>query len=87
VKPTLPPCPVCGFGDWPEGGMHAARNIHIRSHDKLPCCDMHNRNCEPPYELCCERCTEAAHGLLGVHSDGSACIAPDLSGFTLGDAS
>jgi hypothetical protein len=27
-----------------------------------PCCSMHNRNCEPPSELCCERCTEYHHG-------------------------
>lgn len=29
---TLPPCPLCEFGDWPEGGMHAARSIHIHDH-------------------------------------------------------
>lgn len=45
------------------------------------CCEFHNRNCEPPSELCCERCTEAAHGFLGRHADGSHCIAPDLSGY------
>jgi len=28
----LPPCEVCGFSDWPEGGMHAARSIHMRQH-------------------------------------------------------
>lgn len=27
-----------------------------------PCCDLHNRNCELPSELCCEQCTEARHG-------------------------
>jgi hypothetical protein len=27
-----------------------------------PCCDSHNQHCEPPSELCCERCTEATHG-------------------------
>lgn len=40
------------------------------------CCDLHNRNCEPPSELCCWDCTEAAHPL---HSDASECIAPDVS--------
>jgi hypothetical protein len=49
--------------------------------DALPCCDLHGRNCEPPSELCCRWCTEVAHGLLGLHSDGSVCSAPDLSGF------
>ena len=29
----LDPCEVCGFEDWPEGGMHAARNIHMRDHE------------------------------------------------------
>ena len=27
------------------------------------CCDIHNRNCEPPSELCCWRCTDVAEGL------------------------
>lgn len=26
------------------------------------CCDLHNSHCEPPSELCCEKCTEAHHG-------------------------
>jgi hypothetical protein len=53
------------------------------------CCDMHNRNCEPPSELCCGECTEIHHGIhadppnfdrtLGRHHDGSVCIDPDLS--------
>ena len=33
------------------------------------CCDMHNRNCEPPSELCCEACTEARHAGW-VNEDG-----------------
>lgn len=28
----LAPCEVCGFKDWPEGGMRAARSIHVRGH-------------------------------------------------------
>jgi hypothetical protein len=31
-QPLVPPCEVCGFSDWPEGGMHAARSIHVRQH-------------------------------------------------------
>jgi hypothetical protein len=27
-----------------------------------PCCEMHNRNCEPPGDLCCGHCTEFHHG-------------------------
>lgn len=34
------------------------------------CCDLHNRNCEPPSELCCWRCTESQHPW---HADGSEC--------------
>lgn len=30
----LAPCPVCGRGDWPEGGQRAARNIHMRAHER-----------------------------------------------------
>lgn len=41
------------------------------------CCDLHGRNCEPPSELCCRECTEAAHP---THTDGSTCSNPDLSG-------
>lgn len=33
-RPVLDPCPVCGFADWPEGGMHAARSIHMRAHER-----------------------------------------------------
>lgn len=49
-----------------------------------PCCDLHGRTCEPPSELCCNRCAEAAHQLgdaqTGYHmADGSVCANPDLS--------
>ncbi|GAA0720080.1 hypothetical protein Drose_06350 [Dactylosporangium roseum] len=37
----------------------------------LPCCDMHNRFCEPPGDMCCRGCAEAAHP---GHLDGSACV-------------
>ena len=50
----------------------------------MPCCDLHGRNCEPPSELCCAGCTEAAHrmsdAVRGFHADGSVCSNPDLSG-------
>jgi hypothetical protein len=39
------------------------------------CCAGHNRHCEPPSELCCRQCTEAAHATFPVpHSDGSPCV-------------
>ena len=31
---TLPPCEVCGFDGWPDGGMFAARSIHMRAHER-----------------------------------------------------
>lgn len=31
---VLPPCEVCGFSTWPAGGMHAARSIHMRGHER-----------------------------------------------------
>ena len=34
----LAPCEVCGFRDWPEGGMHAARSIHMRAHERQGQC-------------------------------------------------
>jgi hypothetical protein len=38
------------------------------------CCDSHNQNCEPPSELCCNGCTEAAHDTFPIrHADGSCC--------------
>lgn len=50
----------------------------------MTCCDFHGRNCEPPSELCCNECTEAAHKMgdatRGFHGDGSKCSNPDLSG-------
>lgn len=49
-----------------------------------PCCDLHGRHCEPPGDLCCGACTEAAHGMgdasRGHHAaDGSPCSSPELS--------
>lgn len=35
------------------------------------CCDSHTRTCEPPSELCCARCPEAAHP---QHPTGIPCI-------------
>jgi len=40
------------------------------------CCDLHNAHCEPPSDLCCRRCTEAAHPL---HPAGVPCVlAPEM---------
>lgn len=37
----------------------------------IPCCDLHNQNCEPPSELCCRSCTEAGHP---EHPRGVQCV-------------
>ena len=50
---------------------------------KLPCCDLHGRNCEPPSELCCENCTEADHP---AHRQLGPCSNPILSPSTLAEA-
>jgi len=51
-----------------------ARQIVARAHG-VPCCDSHNVHCEPPSELCCHGCTEAAHDAFPVrHADGSRCV-------------
>jgi hypothetical protein len=53
-----------------------ARQIVARAHG-LPCCDSHNIHCEPPPELCCGGCTEAAHNSFPIpHADGSRCVLP-----------
>lgn len=46
------------------------------------CCDLHNRHCEPPYDLCCGDCSEVHHGWHACdgydfaisHHDGSQCV-------------
>lgn len=39
------------------------------------CCDLHNHNCEPPGDLCCYRCAEAAHDTFPTpHADGTRCV-------------
>jgi hypothetical protein len=45
--------------------------------EEATCCDLHGRNCERPYELCCWRCTEADHP---EHRNLGPCSNPDLSG-------
>lgn len=42
----------------------------------MTCCARHNTRCEPPSELCCDRCSEAAHP---HHADGSTCVLPDFT--------
>lgn len=36
-----------------------------------PCCDMHNRHCEPPADLCCRDCAEVNHP---DHPAGVTCV-------------
>ncbi|WP_033338973.1 hypothetical protein [Catenuloplanes japonicus] len=38
------------------------------------CCDMRNRNCEAPADLCCHACTEASHWELLPPHGGTQCI-------------
>jgi hypothetical protein len=57
-------------------GWYAAADV-VGPAPATPCCDLHNRNCEPPSELCCDQCSEWDHP---SHASGTECIAPDLSG-------
>jgi hypothetical protein len=41
------------------------------------CCDLHNAHCEPPGELCCHECTEAAHP---DHPRGASCVLTPCDG-------
>jgi hypothetical protein len=42
------------------------------------CCNSHNQHCEPPGDLCCANCTEAAHDMFPIrHADGSRCVLED----------
>lgn len=65
----------------PEEAQRAAEGDTVATE---ACCDLHGRNCEPPSELCCGSCTEAAHDTFPIrHADGSTCAVPDLSGSTV----
>lgn len=67
-------------------GDPALSALYIRRHPRpwgniefgrrIPCCDMHNRNCEPPSELCCHECTEVDHP---GHQWAGPCSASDES--------
>jgi hypothetical protein len=73
---------------WPDATLaNRARYLRmanaVRARYATRCCDIHGRSCEPPYELCCDRCCEAQHvmgdAVRGSHGDGSVCVNPDLS--------
>ncbi|HST86669.1 MAG TPA: hypothetical protein VLL08_33330 [Kineosporiaceae bacterium] len=50
-------CDITGNPRWPV--------------DAAGCCDLHGTNCEPPSDLCCRQCTEAAHP---HHPTGVPCV-------------
>lgn len=37
----------------------------------MACCEWHSQTCEPPSELCCDRCPEVNHP---EHPDGVPCV-------------
>lgn len=50
-----------------------------------PCCEIHNEHCEPPGDLCCYECTEAAHDMFPIpHADGSRCVLAPCDGDVYG---
>jgi hypothetical protein len=66
-----------GFGDalvWVATGDPCERVS--AAVDAESCCDLHNTHCEPPGDLCCQQCTEAAHP---HHPPGTGCVlTPEL---------
>jgi hypothetical protein len=65
------------------GGQYAAMGIYADRDDWqdqvptrfAPCCNLHSQRCEPPGDLCCRDCTEAAHDTFPIrHADGSTCV-------------
>jgi hypothetical protein len=80
---TVPIVGISEGTDWPPDRrpyemdlrLHLLPDRSVKWSEK-PCCRYHNRNCEPPYDLCCDHCTEVRHP---SHTDGLECIAPDLT--------
>lgn len=56
--------------DTPE--WNAVRELTRCAFGIPACCEWHNRNCEPPSELCCNACSEQDHGIRA-----HACILPE----------
>lgn len=46
------------------------------------CCDMHNRHCEAPSELCCAACSEVEHP---EHRHSECVLTPDDDPCCVGD--
>lgn len=73
-------CPACGDydpGRYHHPGCNLGRERYATeaAAEPTPCCDMHNAQCEPPGDLCCESCTEAKHYTFpNPHADGSKCV-------------
>ncbi len=80
-----PACPACGAVRY--GNLNCP--TCVRCNDMMSddtrrillvqlgelCCDLHGHNCEPPSELCCWECTEAAHDSFPIrHNDGTPCV-------------
>jgi hypothetical protein len=43
------------------------------------CCGSHNQHCEPPGDLCCHLCSEAAHDTFPIrHADGTTCVMEEI---------
>lgn len=60
-------CPTCGTS-W-------TAEVDACPQCRATCCDMHNQHCEPPSQLCCGSCSEAAHDTFPLrHADGSKCV-------------
>lgn len=73
VVPESHWCAGCAVR-WPCPDWRDAAGTEAQGAEEV-CCDMHNQHCEPPGDLCCHACTEAAHDTFPIrHADGSRCV-------------
>lgn len=67
--------PAIGWADLIDPGDDLTAVADAVREEVCTCCDIHSRNCEPPSELCCWRCTESQHDTFPIpHADGSECV-------------
>lgn len=48
-------------GEALDADRELAAEVRAAAVEAGKCCDLHGTSCEPPSELCCSACTEAAH--------------------------
>ncbi|MFU8850651.1 hypothetical protein ACNAW0_06665 [Micromonospora sp. SL1-18] len=70
-------CP-CGMPGAVEGVTPIwPRHVVLGAVNTSPCCALHNGHCDPPADLCCTQCSEAAHP---DHRPGERCVLGAVAG-------